>query len=229
MYFYFYFYFYFLPLSTEYQFFQEEEFLQQQTKFADVVRDLHHLKGTKSIPGVFNPPFVQEMQPTAFNRTIDDHLDEAVRRKIEEEKQEKKTKRFKGTSCASFTMSSTSGSQRGTKAKGPFLPPEVVDAKRNSAVRSNPYQSHVEEERIAKKVDQMMWTASKDFVVKTKIGHQKTWEGIAVGDPYRHKPFEMRTEDKSKRVVCEPFRSGKSFTTTFDGEFHADPSAPMRR
>lgn len=42
-----------------------------------MTQQLHHLVGTRAIPGIYNPPFDQPY--TAFNRPVEEHLREGVR------------------------------------------------------------------------------------------------------------------------------------------------------
>lgn len=44
-----------------------------RTEFAELAGNLHHLTSTKTIPGVYNPPYSQ-IKPQAFNVDIEAHL-----------------------------------------------------------------------------------------------------------------------------------------------------------
>jgi len=48
-------------------------------EFKKVTQNLHHLLSTKSTPGVYNPPYAQDMVPTAFDVPIEEHLREGVK------------------------------------------------------------------------------------------------------------------------------------------------------
>ena len=44
-----------------------------QTEFRKIVKNLHHLKSTDNIPGIFNSPFAK-MKPKAFGVDLETHL-----------------------------------------------------------------------------------------------------------------------------------------------------------
>ena len=56
---------------------QREEQIRQEecarTEFSELAQNLHHLSSTKTIPGVYNPPYSQ-LKPQAFNVDIETHL-----------------------------------------------------------------------------------------------------------------------------------------------------------
>merc|ERR1719221_1463382 len=47
-------------------------------EFEDLAGDLHHLVSTKTIAGVYNPPY-NDMLPRAFEKPIEQHLRDACR------------------------------------------------------------------------------------------------------------------------------------------------------
>lgn len=55
---------------------EEEE--QMRKEFVNLAGDLHHLVSTKTIPGVYNPPY-NDMLPRAFEKPIEQHLRDACR------------------------------------------------------------------------------------------------------------------------------------------------------
>lgn len=55
---------------------RQEEIRQEEcarTEFGELASNLHHLSSTKTIPGVYNPPYSQ-LKPQAFNVDIETHL-----------------------------------------------------------------------------------------------------------------------------------------------------------
>lgn len=55
---------------------RQEEIRQEEcarTEFGELAQNLHHLSSTKTIPGVYNPPYSQ-LKPQAFNVDIETHL-----------------------------------------------------------------------------------------------------------------------------------------------------------
>lgn len=55
---------------------EEEERMRQE--FCNVAGEIHHLVSTKSIPGIYNPPYNDHL-PRAFDKPIEQHLREALR------------------------------------------------------------------------------------------------------------------------------------------------------
>mmetsp|Transcript_23274 Transcript_23274/g.54969 ORF Transcript_23274/g.54969 Transcript_23274/m.54969 type:complete len:388 (+) Transcript_23274:123-1286(+) len=55
-----------------------EEELKVRQEFDSLAGDLHHLMSTRSIPGVYNPPY-SDLLPKAFEKPIEDHLRDACR------------------------------------------------------------------------------------------------------------------------------------------------------
>lgn len=47
----------------------------QRRQFNEIAKNLHHLVSTKAIPGVYNPPHMQEqIRPQVFNADVETHL-----------------------------------------------------------------------------------------------------------------------------------------------------------
>ncbi|CAJ1357379.1 unnamed protein product [Effrenium voratum] len=55
---------------------EEEQHMKQE--FCTVAGEIHHLVSTKSIPGVYNPPYNDHL-PRAFDKPIEQHLRESLR------------------------------------------------------------------------------------------------------------------------------------------------------
>ena len=55
-----------------------EEEQQMRQEFCTVAGEIHHLVSTKSIPGVYNPPYNDHL-PRAFDKPIEQHLRESLR------------------------------------------------------------------------------------------------------------------------------------------------------
>ncbi|CAE7811958.1 SPATA17 [Symbiodinium sp. CCMP2592] len=58
-----------------------EEEQQMRQEFRAVAGEIHHLVSTKSIPGVYNPPYNDHL-PRAFDKPIEQHLRESLRLRL---------------------------------------------------------------------------------------------------------------------------------------------------
>ncbi|CAK9083066.1 Spermatogenesis-associated protein 17 [Durusdinium trenchii] len=87
---------------------QEEQKVKEE--FDNLAGDLHHLMSTRTIPGVYNPPY-SDLLPRAFEKPIEEHLRDACVVKVPASMKRPRHKSAAAARSARFGMSQALGVQ----------------------------------------------------------------------------------------------------------------------
>lgn len=200
---------------------EEEEHMRHE--FCLVAGDIHHLVSTKSIPGIYNPPFNDQL-PRAFDKPIEQHLREALRVQLPRSMQ--RPRRPVGSSAVralpqremramADAMTSppqdlpdrapcvfrTASSGRLQKVQGPFRSKEQIEVANVKAANlyksvqaSTPYDSESRDRKMQNRLAKMMRTSPEDFKAPGKPAERPVQATINASVPYVEKPFELRND-----------------------------------
>lgn len=197
---------------------QEERQMRQE--FDNLAGELHHLVSTKTIQGVYNPPY-NDMLPRAFEKPIEQHLRESCRVQLP-----KSLRRpvYRSRSAASLPpldragnptsgppqelperqqkiASRTASVGRLQRIQGPFRSREQVEVaniKAHNQYRSlqsdTPYHAVQDAERLENRLNKITRMAPVDFVPAglTATGYPPT--SVHANVPYRNSPVELRSD-----------------------------------
>jgi hypothetical protein len=197
-----------------------EEEKQMRAEFDNLAGELHHLVSTKSIAGVYNPPY-NDMLPRAFEKPIEQHLRDACRvrlprslRRIRHSSQQpNRSRALPPMDSGNMAMagppqdfpdrdphhSRTASVGRMQKIQGPFRSREQVDvanAKAHNLFRSvqssTPYTMVEDDMRLGAKLDKLTRVSPVDFnpVGLAPAGYPPSSVHATV--PYRDRPLELR-------------------------------------
>jgi len=197
----------------------EEEKVKQE--FDHLAGDLHHLMSTKTIPGVYNPPY-SDLLPRAFEKPIEEHLREACLAKIPSSLKRARHKSASTTRSARFGMSQAEMSQgedgmppqdlperapyfsraassgRLRKNQGPFKSKEQIEVANVKAANmhrsiqaSGPYDALERDQRMQAKISKMARSSPFDF--RAAGNREKPApSSVHVGIPFSDRPVELR-------------------------------------
>eukprot|EP00435_Cladocopium_sp_Y103_P006984 s2532_g2.t1 len=182
---------------------QEEQRVKEE--FDHLAGDLHHLMSTKTIPGVYNPPY-SDLLPRAFEKPIEEHLRDACLAKIPASLKRARHKSASTTRSARFGMSQAEMSQdegamppqdlpnraphfsraassgRLQKNQGPFRSKEQIEVANVKA--ANMYRA---------KLSKMARSSPLDF---RAAGNKEkpAPSSVHVGIPFPERPVDLRSD-----------------------------------
>lgn len=223
-----------------------EEEAQMRQEFDNLAGELHHLISTKSIAGVYNPPF-NDMLPRAFEKPIEQHLREACRVRLPRSLRRPRH-RSQTINQSNMTLppvdaqhsnagppqdlpernphhSRSASVGRMQKIQGPFKSREQIDianAKANNLFRScqsaSPYFAVEDQEKLDARLSKLTRVAPVDF---NPVGHMPIGyppSSVHAGAPYRDRPHELRSD----YTELPKIRDKPPFFTAFprDKHFH---------
>jgi hypothetical protein len=178
---------------------------------------LHHLVSTKTIPGVYNPPYATRPEdvPSAFNVPLETHLRIGVLRHI----------RTQGLHPRLDPGTQTAATLRAPGAQTATLVPAYTNAERTSLQATAPYDRPREAARTERRINQLRQLDTRPFNAggRTAVIDAQPVVGVHAGAPYSEAWLAARTsrdlanspESKSRRVTAAPFvtasTSGKLF------------------
>lgn len=195
-----------------------EEEVQMRNEFDSLAGELHHLISTKSIAGVYNPPF-NDMLPRAFEKPIEQHLRESCRVRLPRSLH--RPPRHRQTPNQSHILppmaldgyaappqdlpdrdphhSRSASVGRMQKIQGPFRSKEqieIANAKANNLFRSLQSSSHYDvmdqNEKMDARLNKLTRVSPADFnpVGLAPTGYPPS--SVHAGAPYRDRPHELR-------------------------------------
>lgn len=200
---------------------REEQRVKEE--FDHLAGDLHHLMSTKTIPGVYNPPY-SDLLPRAFEKPIEEHLRDACLAKIPASLKRARHKSASTTRSARFGMSQAEMSQdegamppqdlpnraphfsraassgRLQKNQGPFRSKEqieVANVKAANMYRSiqatGPYDALERDQRMQAKLSKMARSSPLDF---RAAGNKEkpAPSSVHVGIPFPERPVDLRSD-----------------------------------
>jgi hypothetical protein len=201
-----------------------EEETQMRKEFDNLAGELHHLVSTKSIAGVYNPPY-NDMLPRAFEKPIEQHLRDSCRVRLPKSLKRPRHRSTgpngtvlppldRGVSPSPHIVSppqdlpdrdphhSRSASVgRMMKIQGPFRSKEqieVANAKANNVFRtlqsSAPYSLIEDEQRMDNRMDKMTRVSPVDFVAPGMQALGYPPSSVHASAPYRDRPQELRSD-----------------------------------
>jgi hypothetical protein len=195
-----------------------EEERQMRAEFDNLAGELHHLVSTKSIAGVYNPPF-NDMLPRAFEKPIEQHLRDSCRVRLPISLRRPRHRSQQGnyslppleSNGPALTAppqdlpdrdpphSRTASVGRMQKIQGPFRSKEQVEianAKAHNLFRSlqssSAYDAVQSEERMEARMGRLTRVSPADFA---PVGHMPLGyppSSVHAGAPYKDRPQEMR-------------------------------------
>lgn len=199
-----------------------EEESQTRQAFDNLAGELHHLVSTKSVAGVYNPPY-NDMLPRAFEKPIEQHLRDSCRVRLPKSLRRPNYRLGasntalppieRGTSSPPVASppqelpardpynSRTASVGRMQKIQGPFRSKEqveVANAKANNLFRSlqssSPYDMVDSEQRMGNKISKMMRVSPVDFVPTgmQQVGYPPS--SVHAGAPFRDRAHELRSD-----------------------------------
>jgi hypothetical protein len=196
-----------------------EEERQMRKEFDNLAGELHHLISTKSISGVYNPPY-NDMLPRAFEKPIEQHLREACRVRLPRSLRRPRHRSSNPNSRILPPMdnhphaappqdlpdrdtyhSRSASVGRMQKIQGPFRSREQIDisnAKANNLFRSiqsaSPFDAVEQNEKMEARLGKLTRVAPVDFnpVGLAPTGYPPA--SVIAGAPYRDRPHELRND-----------------------------------
>jgi hypothetical protein len=201
-----------------------EEETQMRKEFDNLAGELHHLVSTKSISGVYNPPY-SDMLPRAFEKPIEQHLRDSCRVRLPKSLQRPRHRSIgvngtvlppidRGTSPAPAMASPpqdlpdrdpyhsrSASAGRMQKIQGPFRSKEqveVANAKAHNVFRTlqsaSPYTLVEDDQRMNNKLDKLTRVSPVDFVSPGIQAMGYPPSSVHAGAPYRDRPHELRSD-----------------------------------
>jgi len=196
-----------------------EEEGQMRQEFDNLAGELHHLVSTKSIAGVYNPPF-NDMLPRAFEKPIEQHLRDSCQVRLPRSLRRPRH-RSQSNNCRTLPPldrdphsgppqdlpdrdphhSRTASVGRMQKIQGPFRSREqneVANAKAHNIFRSvqstSNYSVVENEQRMNAKLEKLTRVSPVDFnpVGMAPSGYPPS--SVHTGAPFRDRPFELRSD-----------------------------------
>jgi len=196
---------------------KEEEHMRSE--FQTLAGELHHLISTKSIPGVYNPPY-NDVLPRAFEKPIEQHLRDECKLRIP--RIVRRPRRFanvrpageeeQGVPSPPMTeriirppqdpLGAPHSARTPRKIMGPFRSPqqvEVANAKASTIFRSLQADSPYDAVEVQQKKDTALSKLSRVSPTDFKPPAAKPPappppSSVHSGAPYSEKPAEMRSE-----------------------------------
>lgn len=196
---------------------------QMRTEFDNLAGELHHLVSTKSIAGVYNPPF-NDMLPRAFEKPIEQHLRDSccvrlpksLRRPRHWSQQPSQSRQLPPMDRDAPTAlsgppqdlpdrdphhSRTASVGRMQKIQGPFRSREqneVANAKATNVFRSiqsaSPFSIVEDEARMDAKLGKLTRISPMDFNPVGMAPGGYPPSSVHSGAPFRDRPFELRSD-----------------------------------
>lgn len=198
-----------------------QEETQMQQEFTNLAGELHHLVSTKSIAGVYNPPY-NDMLPRAFNKPIEQHLRDACHVRLPQSLRRPKLKgtlpSLKGNGYPGDAAmhagppqdlpdrdpyeSRTANVGRMQKIQGPFRSKEqieIANAKATNLFRSiqssSVYSAVEDDQRLNSKLSKLTRVSPADF---NPGGSQPNLNpppsSVHATAPFKDRPHEMRSD-----------------------------------
>jgi len=198
-----------------------EEESQMRREFDNLAGELHHLVSTKSVAGVYNPPY-NDMLPRAFEKPIEQHLRDSCRVRLP--RSLRRPRHWSQMPNQSRNLppmdqvpnsagppqdlpdrephySRTASIGRMQKIQGPFRSKEqaeVANAKAHNLFRSlqsaTPYAIVQNTERMDARLNKLTRVSPADF---NPVGHMPQGyppSSVHAGAPYRDRPHELRSD-----------------------------------
>jgi len=196
-----------------------EEETQMRREFDNLAGELHHLVSTKSIAGVYNPPY-NDMLPRAFEKPIEQHLRENFQVRLPKSLRSPKLRNTRSTQNRSMQMengydagppqdlpdrsphqSRSASVGHMQKIQGPFRSKEQIDvanAKATNLYRSiqasSPFAVVETQQRLDAKLSRLTRVSPADFNPVGQAPAGQPASSVHASAPYRDRPQEMRSD-----------------------------------
>jgi hypothetical protein len=196
-----------------------EEETQMRREFDNLASELHHLISTKSIAGVYNPPY-NDMLPRAFEKPIEQHLRESCKVRLPASLKRPKHRSQQASQNNGYLpmegayaappqdlpnrdphQSRSASVGRMQKIQGPFKSREQIDvanAKAHNLFRSiqssSPFAAVEEQEKMDARLSKLTRVAPVDFAPVGKAPATQLPSSAIAGNPYRERPHELRND-----------------------------------
>lgn len=197
-----------------------EEEKQMRKEFDNLASELHHLISTKSIAGVYNPPY-NDMLPRAFNKPIEQHLRESCKVRLPASLRRPRLQPmsnqsgqgynpFEGSSNAAppqdlpdreprYSRSASVG--RMQKIQGPFRAKEqieIANAKASNLFRSiqssSDFTAVEKSERMDAKLSKLTRVSPMDFAPVGMAPQGQPPSSVHTGAPFKGRAHEHRSD-----------------------------------
>ncbi|GMI40411.1 hypothetical protein TrCOL_g5927 [Triparma columacea] len=181
-----------LAVNLENQRIEEETRMleKEQEEFKKVTSNLHHLLSTKSMPGIYNSPYVADAPPTAMGIPVEEHLRAGVKDLLKT----RLTGKVKMTRDLNGTL------------RIPIRPPTT----RRSLQATGPYDAVEQAEKMEAKLGKKRWAGgARNILGGGKVKDPPYQRGVSEGTPFLDmykNPFFMRGEpEKAGEKTTVPF------------------------
>ncbi|CAJ1354795.1 unnamed protein product [Effrenium voratum] len=229
------------------------EELKVREEFQHLAGDLHHLMSTRTIPGVYNPPY-SDLLPRAFEKPIEEHLREACVAKMPASLKRTRHRSARAQGSARFgasqaeasfleevrppqeiaekapCFSRAASSGRLRKIQGPFRSREQIEVANVKAAQlygtiqaTGPYDALEHDQRMQARISKLVRSSNLDF---RAAGNKEkaTPSSVHVGMPFNDRPVELRGD----YVELPKIRDKPPFFTAHGGgkqfgEYHEQP------
>lgn len=199
-----------------------EEEQQMRREFDNLAGELHHLVSTKTIAGVYNPPY-NDALPRAFEKPIEQHLRDSCRVQLPKSLRRPRHRvAIASASPRSFRAleheaeppgppqelpdrlppkSRSASVGRMQRIQGPFRSREqieVANAKANNIFRtvqsSVPYNAAEHDRRMQQRLEKLTRLSPIDFMAPGVPPARPPPSSVHASVPYRERPVEMRSD-----------------------------------
>lgn len=199
---------------------KSEEETQMRREFDTLAGELHHLVSTKSIAGVYNPPY-NDALPRAFDKPIEQHLRDACHVQLPRSLRRPRHRVAIASSSprrAPFPLPDQYGATppqdlpdrlphgsrsasvgRMQKIQGPFRSKEQIEvsnAKANNLYRSVqasvPYYAVEHDQRMQSRLEKLTRVSPADFIAPGVPPEKPPPSSVHASVPYRERPVELR-------------------------------------
>lgn len=232
---------------------EAETAAKRDVEFRLVAGNLHHLLGTKRIPGIYRPPHLQAMNSGGYAVNGGEDVENSIRRVVAEDLRASRMQSM-AISPASTTAADSS---LGLRPHGGMRKPVTGSSLHASRSRSTlgqtgqrtgefaekfinhphlsvraaaPYDAVRETARMERLVSEKMRLSGHFKVPKAKT-HLPPMESVHVGIPYNNVAVVLREEDKTKRIAADSdfISSTRAAKVSFDGAPIMDSRASLVR
>lgn len=198
-----------------------EEESQMRNEFDNLAGELHHLVSTKSIAGVYNPPY-NDILPKAFEKPIEQHLRDSCRVRLPKSLRRPRHRSSPhGSGGAAYPpqmeypiagppqelpdraphQSRSASVGRMQKVQGPFRNKEqveVANAKASTTFRSlqaaAPYDAVSKNAKMQTRLDKLTRVSPVDFMAPGLPPATRIPSSVHAAAPYRDRPAELRSD-----------------------------------
>lgn len=185
-----------------------------RAEFGKLCGELHHLVSTRSVPGVYNPPYSDAL-PSAFGKPVEQHLRDETHLEVRSLRRPQKVRQHSATTWRPKQMehaathqppeqtrfrSRTASVGRAQTIQGPFRSKhqiEVANAKAFNNFRSvqseSPYEAVKRDAQMQQRLEKLTRTAPHDFAFR-RVEPSVVKPSVHAETQYRHRPLEFRDD-----------------------------------